>query len=68
MIENWKAVLTKAWSIRLMILAGIMSGLEVALPYFSDAIPSGLFGAVAGLVSAGAILARLVAQEGLSDG
>jgi hypothetical protein len=32
LVANWRAVLRCAWSIRLMILAGLLSGVEVALP------------------------------------
>jgi hydrogenase/urease accessory protein HupE len=32
LIWNWKAVLKRAWSIRLIVVAAVLSGLEVALP------------------------------------
>lgn len=63
---NWRSVLTKAWSVRLMILAALLSGVEVALPFLGDWIPRGLFAALSGLVTAGAFIARLVAQKSLS--
>ncbi len=63
--DNWRQILTKAWSIRLMILAGILSGIEVALPYFEDVIPRGIFPALSGLAVAAALVARLVAQKDL---
>jgi len=67
--SNWKSVLRKAWSIRLMIVAGLLSGVEVILPYlpaFLDA-PQGVFAALSLLVTAGAFIARLLAQKELSD-
>jgi len=41
--DNWKTILQKAWSMRLMALAAILSGIEVALPLFQDSIPRGVF-------------------------
>lgn len=66
LVENWQDILRKAWSIRLILLAGLLSGLEVALPFFSDVIPRGLFAALSIVVVGGAFVARLVAQKDLS--
>ncbi|WP_455709960.1 DUF7940 domain-containing protein [Nitratireductor aquimarinus] len=32
LIYNWKAVLRYVWSIRCLVLAAVLSGIEVALP------------------------------------
>ena len=68
-VSNWRVVLRKAWSIRLMILAALLSGLEVALPLLDGylPIPAGAFAALSGLTVSGAFVARLVAQKGVSD-
>ena len=60
---DWKAIVKKAWSIRLMLLAGLLSAVEVVLPFFSDAMPRGVFAALSGLSVGGAFVARLVAQK-----
>lgn len=67
LLDNWKAIITKAWSMRLMILAAVLSGVEVVLPFFSEAIPRGTFAVLSGVTVAGAFVARLVAQKGLSE-
>lgn len=69
LVSNWRDVVRKAWSVRLMILAGLLSGLEVALPLIDGVyeIPRGLFAALSGVTVAGAFVARIVAQKGLSD-
>lgn len=67
LIDNWRDVLRKAWSLRLMLLAAILSGVEVVLPFLSEAIPRGLFAVLSFLTVAGAFVARLVAQKGLSE-
>lgn len=64
---NWKRILKKAWSIRLMILAGLLSGAEVILPLFSDAIPRNVFAGLSMVVIMGAFVARLVVQKDMSD-
>lgn len=61
--DNWKDILRKAWSIRLMVLAGLLSAVEVVLPLFADSIPRGTFAALSGITVAAAFVARLVAQQ-----
>lgn len=61
--ENWKEIVKKAWSIRFMIAAGVLSGVEVALPFFASAMPHGIFAMLSGLSVGAAFVARLVAQR-----
>jgi hypothetical protein len=63
--DNWKDLIRRAWSIRLMVVAGILSAVEVVLPLFADDIPRGLFAALSGVTVAAAFVARLVAQQDL---
>ena len=64
---DWRRVLRRAWSIRLLLLAGGFSAAEVALPFLEPSIPPGIFAALSGLAAGGAFVARLVAQKGISD-
>jgi hypothetical protein len=66
LLDNWRDVLRKAWSIRLLVLAGVLSGLEVALPLFGWE-PSPWFALFSLAVVAAAFVSRLVAQKGLSE-
>ena len=68
-VANWRAVLRYAWSIRLIVIAGILSGIEVALPLAGDVlpIPTGLFAGLFLMVTAAAFVARIIAQKGISD-
>jgi hypothetical protein len=50
-----------------MFLAGLLTGLEIALPFFADAFPRGIFAVLAMLTTIAAMLARLVAQKGLDE-
>jgi len=69
LVKNWKRVLRRAWSIRLILIAGMFSGLEVALPYLEQSIgiPRGCFAILSMLVVGGAFVSRLIAQKGVSD-
>ncbi|MDR6434601.1 hypothetical protein [Brucella pseudogrignonensis] len=39
LVAGWRHVLRKAWSVRLPLLAGFLTGFEVALPLLGDAFP-----------------------------
>lgn len=63
--DNWWRTLIHAWSIRLVLLAAVLSGIEFILPIFMNnpPIPRGCFAAFSFIVSIAACYARLVAQE-----
>ena len=65
LVWNWREILRYAWSIRLIILAGLLSGAEVALPLIQSvlAVPPGIFAGLSFAATAGAFVARIVAQE-----
>lgn len=68
LIPNWRGVLRRAWSIRLILLGGALSGLEAALPLVDWLpVPPGVFAALSFLVTAAAFVARLLAQSSLGD-
>lgn len=46
-----------------MVLAGVLSGVEIILPMFSDSIPRGTFAALSAAATASAFVARLLAQR-----
>lgn len=65
--SDWKQILRKAWSVRLIILAGLFSGLEVVVPLFSDAIPRNTFALLSGISTAGALIARVMMQRNMDE-
>ncbi|KRE02611.1 hypothetical protein ASE61_15145 [Bosea sp. Root670] len=69
-VPNWRRVLRYAWSIKLIVLGGVLSGAEVALPLIREVVdvPRGWFAAASLIVTAGAFIARLVAQKSISGG
>jgi hypothetical protein len=69
LIEDWQAVLSKAWSMKFSILAAILGGLEVGVQFVQPAgIPNGVFAGIASAVSLAAGISRLIAQTELSGG
>ncbi len=67
LVDEWRWIIRKAWSVRLLVLAGILSGLEVAIQVLVGftvklPIPPGIFAALSGVVTFAALIARFVAQ------
>lgn len=61
--DEWATIMRKAWSVRMMVVAFVLSAAEVILPFFDETLPKGIFAALSGLTVAGAFVARLVAQK-----
>lgn len=66
---DWKKILTKAWSVRLTVLAFLLTAIEVAFSVYGAPafIPLGTFAVLSGLTTAGAFAARLYAQKEFKD-
>jgi hypothetical protein len=60
---NWKEILRKAWSIRFLVLAGILSGIEIVLPLFAEQFPRNVFAILSFVFVGAAFVSRLVAQR-----
>lgn len=67
LLPDWKRILKKAWSVRLMALASILSGCEAVLPYAEFVMPRGSFAAVSFVIVTAALLSRFVVQKSMSD-
>ena len=68
LIPDWENIARKAWSMRLMALAVVLTAVETALPFFSDTIPRGIFASLSGLAVVGGMAARILVQKELQDG
>lgn len=68
-LHNWSTVLRRAWSVRFMALAALLTGVEAGLPLLDGYvdIPPRIFAALACLSAAGGLVARFIAQKGLSE-
>lgn len=64
---NWRTILVRAWSIRLNLIAAVLTGVEVVLPLYSDSVPRGIFAALSFVVVILAMWARLVVQKNVDQ-
>lgn len=62
---NWKYIARKAWSFRLMVLAGVLTTTEALLPLYTDVLPRGVFSLLTLVSIIGGMISRLVAQKGI---
>jgi hypothetical protein len=63
--NNWREIIRRSWSLRFIILAALLSGCEIALPWISDQFTPGVFAGLSFVFTASAFVARLVAQKGI---
>ena len=68
-IDHFAHVFKKAWSIKLALIAGLFSGLEIALPIIDQwiSIPRGIFAAASGITTMAACVARLTVQTQITN-
>ena len=68
LIPDWRRVLARAWSVRLLALLILFSGLEVALPFFDGALPISdrMRGLIYFAVTALATVLRVMPQRSLT--
>lgn len=65
--RNWLLIVRKAWSVKFMVLAFLLTAAEVALPFLDDSVPKGLFAFLSAVATAGAFVSRLMAQQEVKD-
>lgn len=65
--SNWKLILRRAWSIRLIILSALFSAAELVIPVYGDVLPRDAFAILSAIACAGAIIARVVTQKEFQD-
>ena len=68
--KDWKWILRRAWSVKLILVAGLLTGLEVFLPLIFDhglLVTSPWIYPVAMLIlTTAALIARIIAQDGFN--
>jgi hypothetical protein len=67
MLNNWKMLLRKAWSLRLLALAATLSGFETIAPFAAPWLGQRAFALLMFSIVAAAFVARLLAQKGMTD-
>ena len=70
LIPNADKVARHAWSVRLIIIAGFLTGIEAVLPLVPELLPIPLEWLVVSqfLIVMGALVARFIAQDKISGG
>lgn len=63
LLPDWRHILRKAWSVRLILLAAVFSAAEVVVPLFNDAMPRNVFALLSGITTAAALVARVMMQK-----
>jgi len=74
LIDNWKRVARKAWSMQLMLVAGFLAGCEAVITVVGvenipvlNKLSKGWLSLVVMVIIAGAMVTRLLAQGGLDE-
>lgn len=65
LLDEWKEIATKAWSVRLAAASVLFSATDVILPMITPDHPSRAFTMLAGACAAGAALVRVIQQNNL---
>lgn len=68
LLPDWKDILTRAWSVKCLTLAAVVSGCETIVQLSGASLfPPAVASAVTGLLAAVGILARVLAQKEAED-
>jgi hypothetical protein len=68
LVEDWKLILQKAWSVKFNIAATIFGAAEVVVALVQPAsIPNGVFAGIAAAISVFANVARIMAQQEITN-
>ena len=68
LLPDWKDILRRAWSVKFLALAAVVSGCEAVMQVAGTSfLPVGVGPAVVGVLAALGILARVLAQKEAED-
>lgn len=63
LVGNWRTILSKAWSVRLIALGGLLQGAALYWSVFQGAVDARIFFGVGILLQAAAAVSRVVDQS-----
>lgn len=63
--RDWRYIINRAWSIRLMILSAVLGAVEISLPLFNEIAPRNVFAVLSMLVAVSAAVVRVLNQPGM---
>lgn len=67
LLPDWRRILRRAWSVRLILMAAVLAGAEAILPAFSGLLSRRAYAVLTFVIVMGALAARFVAQKELHD-
>lgn len=62
LLDNWREIARKAWSVRLALLAAFLGAVEIVVQFVAATQPTPYFAMASALTSFAAAVARIVAQ------
>lgn len=65
LLDNWKAVLAGAWSVRFTVATIVFAVLEVLLPYLEYRVDQGVFIILAVVTAVGSVVSRIIDQDNI---
>jgi hypothetical protein len=69
LLDNWLAILQKAWSVKFNIAAALFAAAEVIVVLMQpEGMPNGVFAGIAAALSVGSNIVRVLAQNEISNG
>lgn len=69
LVDDWKQILVRAWSVKFNIAATLFGAAEVVVALLQPAsIPNGVFAGIAAAVSILSNVSRIMAQKELTNG
>jgi hypothetical protein len=63
LVENWRAVLTRAWSVRVTALNAALGYAVYAIPYLQDYVSPTTFAAIMATIAVLTIVVRVIPQK-----
>lgn len=66
LIPRWRRFLRYAWSVRLIILAGVLAGAQAVLPFLTELIPPRILAVMTFVIVMGALVSQFIVQQKLS--
>lgn len=67
LIDDWRRIIRRAWSVRFAALAAVFSVVEAAMPFLLPAFPPHVAASIAALMAVLSLVSRLVAQPKMHD-
>lgn len=68
LVANWRRVLSRAWSVHILYIAGGLSALEFILQFMGESLLGRAYPIVNALTIFAALVARVTAQSSVSGG